>query len=89
LKGKASTPEGAPLITFFGNGDLVAKFSARGSTWANYGAQKGMWEQQPDGTIVFVGYDVGMVGGHGPIKRITVTPDPTRNYPAWLAKTAP
>ena len=59
LKGKASTPEGAPLITYFVNGDLVAKFSARGSTWANYGSQKGAWEQQPDGTIVFVGWDIG------------------------------
>jgi WD40 repeat protein len=85
LKGKASTPEGAQLITFFVNGDLVAKFSARGSTWANYGSQKGAWEQQPDGTIVFVGWDIGMAVGHGPIKRITVTPDPARNYVAWLA----
>jgi hypothetical protein len=84
FKGKESTKDGLVLNTYFVNGDLVAKFSARGSTWAGYGIPKA-WEQQPDGTIVFVGPDIGLVGGLGPVKRITVTPDPVRNYVAWLA----
>jgi hypothetical protein len=84
LKGRDSTPDGVMLNTYYVNGDLVAKFSARGSTWAGYGIPKA-WEQQPDGTIVFVGPTTGVQYGLGPIKRITVTPDPTRNYVAWLA----
>lgn len=84
LKGRDSTLDGVMLNTYYVNGDLVAKFSARGSTWAGYGIPKA-WEQQPDGTIVFVGAVTGMERGYGPVKRITVMPDPARNYVAWLA----
>jgi hypothetical protein len=35
---------------------------------------------------VFVGPATnGLVGGLGPVKHITVTPDPARNYITWLA----
>jgi hypothetical protein len=84
LKGRESTKDGVMLNTYYVNGDLVAKFSARGTTWAGYGIPKA-WEQQPDGTIVFVGPTTGVAYGLGPIKRITVTPDPARNYITWLA----
>lgn len=84
-KGRESTKDGVVLNTYYVNGDCVAKFSARGSTWAGIGIPKA-WEQQPDGRIVFIGGDaIGLTGGHGPIKRITVTPDSDRNYVAWLA----
>lgn len=83
LKGRDSTPEGVMLDTYYVNGDLVAKFSARGTTWAGVGIHKA-WEQQPDGTIVFVGNDTGLVGGLGPVKRITVTPDPNINVASWV-----
>jgi hypothetical protein len=84
LKGRDSTPDGITLNTYYVNGDLVAKFSARGSTWSGYGIPKA-WEQQPNGTIVFVGAVTGVERGYGPVKRITVTPDPARHYVAWLA----
>lgn len=85
LKGRESTKDGVTLNTYYVNGDCVAKFSARGSTWSGIGIPK-VWEQQPDGRIIFIGGDaIGLTGGHGPIKRITVTPDPARNYVAWLA----
>lgn len=84
LRGKASTKDGVTLNTYHVNGDMVAKFSSRGTTWAGFGIPKA-WEQQPGGEIVFVGPEVGLVNGLGPIKRITVTPDPARNYVAWLA----
>jgi thiol-disulfide isomerase/thioredoxin len=84
FRGRASTPGGETLNTYFINGDLVAKVSARGSSWSGIGIPKA-WEQQPDGSIVFVGADpVGFTGGHGPIKRITVTPAPESSYAAWL-----
>src|SRR6185503_18673127 len=82
--GRESTKDGSVLDTYYVNGDLVAKFSARGATWAGFGMRK-VWEQQPDGTIVFVGPDLGVTYGLGPVKRITITPDSARNYVAWLA----
>lgn len=89
LKGREATKEGIQLNTYYLNGDCVAKFSARGSSWAGIGIPKA-WEQQPDGTIVFVGGEaIGLTGGHGPIKRITVTPDSGRNYASWIDGLAP
>ena len=84
FKGRESRKDGVILNTYYVNGDLVAKFSARGSTWTGIGIPKA-WEQQSDGTIVFVGPDIGVTYGLGPVKRITVTPDSARNYVAWLA----
>jgi len=83
-RGREMGPNDVALNTFFVNGDLVAKFSSRGVQWSGFGIPK-VWEQQPDGTIVFVGPDIGLVGGLGPMKRITVTPAPERNYTAWRA----
>jgi hypothetical protein len=83
LQGRDADSGGVVLKTYYVNGDLVAKFSARGTTWAGLGFPK-VWEQQSDGTIVFVGPDTGLVGGLGPIKRITVTPAPDANVTAWL-----
>ena len=84
LQGRESTPDGAMLNTYFVNGDCVAKFSARAAPWAGVSRPK-VWEQQPDGTIVFVGPALGLVAGPGPVRRITVTPDLNRNFTAWLA----
>ncbi len=82
-RGRESGPNNVMLNTYFLNGDLVAKFSSRGVQWVS--AVPKAWEQQPDGTIVFVGPDIGLVGGLGPMKRITVTSARDRNYTAWLA----
>jgi len=84
-QGRDSSPDGVILNTYYVNGDLVAKFSARGSTWTGIGIPKA-WEQQPDGTIVFVGSATGVTYGLGPVKRITVTPDPNVTYDTWRAK---
>lgn len=84
LQGRDTEPGGAQLKTWFVNGDLVAKFAARNATWAGIGFPR-VWEQQPDGTIVFIGPATGLPPyGLGPMKRITVTPDSARNYVAWL-----
>ena len=84
LQGRESAPDGGVLNTYYVNGDVVAKFSARGSSWAGVGRPK-VWEPQPDGTIVFIGSGLGGVAEPGPVKRITVTPYPNVNFATWIA----
>lgn len=82
-RGHGTSDGGVMLHTYYVNGDLVAKFGARNVQWQGIGVPQ-PWEQQPDGTIVFVGYTPGPTG-YGPMKRITATPAPGRNLDAWLA----
>jgi hypothetical protein len=82
-RGRDATANGVILQTWYVNGDLVAKFAARNVQWSGIGKPQ-EWEQQPDGTIVFIGYEPGPTG-YGPMKRITVTPDPNTDVAAWLA----
>lgn len=86
--GQETDARGVLNAVYFINGEPVARFAQKGMQFS--GTRPKVWEEQPDGRIVFVGH-VGAPQpgqGYGEIKRITVTPDPEGSATAWFTAVA-
>ncbi len=85
LEGREVTAERQKLRTFLLDGEVVARFATRAVQWTGVRVPQA-WQQQDDGTIVFVGPTLQPTGALGPLHRVTVTPDPDRTVTTWLAQ---